>query len=289
MSLALSERAGSVLAEGRQAYLAVDSLGGPHVTPELYAWSDGQLWMAVASSTLKARVLRQRPKAGALVGARDRSVVMRGHVDIIDLRRPSGWLREAASLPVTARAVTRFTVRNVDDLVAFGGDLVSGRLGLRLPAARLLLRLTPSAAALVEGDAITERWGTWADAAAPTGGPIGSAGQPAVVGLPGPVALPGRWLPDAGEVHLMPELLQLVGATVPPGRRTRSRSDSGRLDGWFPMGVVVDDYVAPGPASKQGTLHRGRGRETGRAGVVELQLDRAVQWQGVDTTASVTD
>lgn len=271
----LSARAVSVLAEGRQAYLAVDSTGGPHVTPELYAWSDGRLWMAVASTTLKARVLRQRPVAGALVGARDRTVVLQGHVDVIDPRRPGGWLREAASLPGTARALTRFAARNVDDLVAFGGDLLTGRLGLRLPATRLLLRFTPAAAVLVEGDAVTERTGSWAAEGPGGGGTVGSAGRPVVIGLPGPVALPGRWRPESGEVHALPDLLALAGPTPPTGECR--------------VGVVDDDYVAPGPAAKQGTLRRGSGRVDTPAGLVRVQFERAVEWQGVTTVASNLD
>ncbi len=264
----LSERAASVLAEGRQAYLAVDSAGGPHVTPELYAWSDGRLWMAVAATTLKARVLRRRAAAAALVGVRDRTVAMQGRVDVIDPRRPQDWLRAVGSLPRTARALTRFATRNVDDLVAFGGDLVKGRLGLGLPASRVLLRFTPSAAALVEGDAVVERFGHWETTSAPAGATaIGAAGSPVVIGLPGPVALPGRWCPDADEVHVLPALLALAS----PGRR---------------LGVVHDDYVAPGPAAKRGILHRGTGRVQTRAGVVRVKFDRAVEWNGVSTVAS---
>lgn len=261
----VSPRMASVLAEGRQAYLAVDSTGGPHVTPELYSWSDDRLWLAVASSTLKARVLRRRAVAGALVGVRDRAVVLQGRVDVIDPRRPQDWLRDVGSLPRTARALTRFATRNADDLVAFGGDLVTGRLGFRVPATRVLLRFTPSAAALVEGDAVVERSGAWASDERPGRSRVaGSAGSPVVIGLPGPVALPGRWHREAGQVHVLPGLLALA--------------DRGRQ-----VGVVDDDYVAPGPAAKRGTLHRGTGRIDRRAGVVRVQVDRAVDWDGVTT------
>ena len=49
----------STLKEGRQAYVAVPSKQGPHVTPELYAWSDGRLWFAAAAGTVKSNVLKR--------------------------------------------------------------------------------------------------------------------------------------------------------------------------------------------------------------------------------------
>src|SRR5215207_9899413 len=119
-----------------------------------------------------------------------------------------------AGAAVTARALARFTARNVDDLVAFAADLVTGRLGASLPAARVVLCFTPAAAALIEGDAVTGRWGAWAalggePSTSRTASPVG---RPVVVGLPGPLAVPGRWREEDGVVHVVPDLLGFAAA-----------------------------------------------------------------------------
>ena len=51
------------------------------------------------------------------------------------------------------------------------------------------------------------------------------------------------------------------------------------------VGIVVDDYVAPGPAAKEGTLLRGTGtlRPGGR---VEVEPDRTTDWHGVTSQTS---
>jgi hypothetical protein len=281
VTIELPDAATSILAEGRQAYLAVASAEGPHVTPELYAWSGGRLWSAVATTTLKAKVVGRHGVAGALVTGRDRSVVLHGRVDAIDLRRPGAW-SGPAGVAATSRALARFAARNVDDLVAFGADLVRGRLGASLPAARVVLCFTPEAAALIEGDAVTGRWGAWADVGggSTASRPVSPAGRPVVVGLPGPLAVPGRWREEEGVVHVLPDVLGVAVAAA-EGAVMASRR-------WWPLGLVDDEYVAPGPAAKRGTLLRGQGRRSGNRGRIEVRIDREVTWDGVRTASRPT-
>lgn len=270
MTAELTESVRSVLEEGRQAYVAVASERGPHVTPELYAWSDDALWFAAASTTLKAKVLRRRPQVGVVVAINGRSALLGGDVALFDARRPASLLTQAKGLPDLARALTRFTVRNAADLGAFAGDTARGRLGSRLPSPRVVFRLVPRRVALVENDVLTSWWGDWPAIAtdmAGTGIPTG--GERAVVAVPGPLALPGRWFADEQLVHVPPSVLQLAGC-----------------DGELPLGVVVDDYRAPGPAAKQGTLLRGGGRVVaGAPGFIAFDPDHLVQWDGVDITS----
>jgi len=277
MSLALSRSTTSTLAEGRQVHVAVASTGGPHVTPELYAWSGGRLWFASASGTLKSNVLRREPALGAVVSVPGRSVVLVGEVEVYDPLDPVGLARRACDLPAAARALAGFTVRNAADLLAFGADLATGRLGWRPPPVRVLFGLVPRCALGLEHGVIVDAAGDWSTLAAeaatdlvvvddldPADEPGG--GAPAVLAVPGPVALPGRWFADDRVLRLAPALLPLV----PSGR--------------FDLSVVVDEYSAPGPAAKQGTLVRGSGRlAADGSAAVDVEPERQVQWDGVDT------
>lgn len=260
----------SALQEGRQGYLSVRSLRGPHVTPELYAWSGDALWFAFATSTVKAKVLARDPAAAAVVTLSGRSVLLRGDVELVDPRRPDRIARHLRQLPQIAAALGRYTVRNAPDLMAFVGDLGRARLGWRPPPLRVLAAFRPTATLLLEGDEVNSGSGAWAGAQRGTvDPPIG--GQPVVVGLPGPVATPGRWFDDEREVWVPPQVLALAD-----------------LDEEVPVGVVVDEYVAPGPAAKQGTLLRGTARRAGpgRPGVLVVEPDRIVDWDGVETTST---
>ena len=77
-------------------------------------------------------------------------------------------------------------------------------------------------------------------------------------------------------MHVVPDLLGFAAAAddaVTANRR------------WWPLGLVVDEYVAPGPAAKRGTLLRGQGRRNGTRGCIEVRVDREVNWNGVRTAS----
>src|SRR3954468_15412404 len=266
MTLALAAPVRSTLEEGRQVYIAITSGAGPHVTPDLYAWSDDSLWFAMAVTTLKARVLADEPRAGVVVSVPGRSVMLAGSVTLYDPRRVLGLARRAPDLPRTTRALTRFTIRNAPDLLAFVRDAATGRLGLRPPPLRVLARLDPDRVAVVEGDAVAEGYGRWADAGSTADGDRITGGQPAVMALPGPVAVPCQWFEDEQQVR------------IPAGLR-----DIVELSDELPLGVVVDEDGPPGPAAKAGTLLRGRGRAGDEPNLIEVEPDRVVTWDGVDT------
>jgi hypothetical protein len=271
VSLDLPETVTSTLEEARQAHVAVASRHGPHVTPELYAWSGGALWFASAASTVKVNVLRRDPWAGAVVGTPGRSVIVRGPVEAFDVRRPDRLLRRAGRWPDTLGALGRFSVRNAPDLIAFARDTTTGRLGWRVPERRVFFRLHPVAAATVEGDVVTGGWGGWssADGAEDMSSSAPVGGVAAVVALPGPVAVPGRWFEDEARLRLPVGLLGLLD-----------------LPEEVDVGVVTDEYAAPGPAAKQGRLVRGIARRAEDPETLEVRAARVVNWDGVEMRRS---
>jgi hypothetical protein len=272
MAAPLPPEAVSVLEEGRQAYLAVPSAGGPHVTPELYAWSGGKLWLAFASSTLKAKVLAKDPEACALVMTTGRAVVVKGEVELFDARHPATILGAASRLPAAARATTRFTVRNAPDLLGFVTDTTRGRIGWRPPPLRVLAALTPASTLLLEDDSVTSGTGWWHGVTTDVFPVPPAGGRSVVAAFEGPAAVPATWFEDEHRLHVAPDLLDLLG-----------------LSGRFPLSIVTDRYGAPGPAAKQGSLLRGDGRRSGRSGSIDLHPELVVEWDGLLTTRVTVD
>jgi hypothetical protein len=262
----------STLQEGRQAYIAVPSKHGPHVTPELYTWSDGKLWFASATTTLKAKVLDREGCGGVLVTSAGRSVVLTGPVAAYDPRDVRSIASTLRSLPSVARASGSFVTRNASDLLAFVGDTARGRLGRKPPPMRVLFALDPDRAAGVENDRLTGAWGGWSgpDLADDTMVPAG--GSAAVLAVPGPVPLPARWFEDDKECFVAPDLLAMLD-----------------LDDRIPIGLVTDEYHRPGPAAKAGALLRGEATIGDRPGVVKVDAERLVEWDGVETSSRSAD
>jgi hypothetical protein len=272
MPMMFPEAVVSTLEEGRQAYVAVPSLNGPHVTPELYSWSGGRLWFAAASTTVKSKVLQRDPSAGALVSVAGRSVVLGGAIEAFDMRDPVSFVRNGRRLPDAARALAGFTVRNAPDLLAFIRDSATGQLGCHLPV-RVLFALTPARAAYVENDVVTGCWGEWSGDGSGAHETIPAGGEPAVAAFPGPVALPARWFADQQVLHVPRGLLELL-----------------QLENTFKLGIVVDDYCSPGPASKRGTLVRAQGCVVGDdPGFVEVEPEEFVGWVGIETVSTAAD
>lgn len=272
MTLELPDQVLSTLREGRQAHIAVPSRHGPHVTPELYTWSQGKLWFAVATTTLKAKVLDRHGHGGALVTASGRTIVLAGEVETYDPRDVKGVIRRLGRLPEVARASGSFVARNASDLLAFVGDTARGRLGRKPPPLRVVFALTPTRALCVENEVVAGAWGEWSVPSSQDDDAVPGGGEAAVLGLPGPVPVPARWFEADSECFVAPGVLDVL-----------------QLDRSFPVGLVTDEYRQPGPAAKQGSLLRGQGALTDRRGVVSIAIERVVEWDGVETTSRDPD
>jgi hypothetical protein len=239
----------SILEAGRQVYVAVAAPAGPHVTPELYSVADGRLWFWTAHTTVKAKTLVDDPRIGAVVPGRGRSVVLHGTAERFDPKDLAALPRAIRQPRAIGRAAVRFGLRNAADLGAFATDFVSGRLGRSLPPRRVLFGIRPDEAHVVDG--------------APPGGV-----EDAVVAWEtddGPRAFPCRMERGERRFFLRTELPG-IDALPSPAR----------------VGVVLDDYVAPGPAAKRGTLLRGQAT-LNADGCVDLVPERTTAWQGVAT------
>jgi hypothetical protein len=249
----LDPEARGIFAEGRQLYVGVVTKNGPHVTPELYATVDGDMWFATAASTLKAKAVRRDGRMAAMVRVGSRAAIVTGQAEEYDAADPLALLGNARDAMKTLQAVGAFTLRNAADLGGFARDLVAGRLPSRRPPRRVLIRLRPETSAVVDVARLP-------------------GDRDAVVGWSNdghPLVLPSRCT-DAMDVAWVP-------GSLPDGLDVGAEASAACL--------AVDAYVAPGPAAKTGLLLRGTATPSREQDVVRLELtaEHQTTWDGAET------
>ena len=255
---ALDPASRSLLAEGRQLHVGVLTTTGPHVTPELYSADDRDIWFLTAADTVKTRVVRRDPRVSAVLRVGSRSLLVSGTVTDYDVGAPLALLRQSRHALAALAALTSYTVRNAVDLAAFARDLAAGRLPSRLPPRRVLMRLRPDDATLLDS------------AAELTGDTDCVVGVETDAGV---LVLPGRTDNAMSTASVPLEPVTLSG--VPLDTDVRGC-------------LVVDDYRAPGPAAKRGQLIRGAVRLTvdnGRCRV-KMSAERDTVWTGAETSTA---
>jgi hypothetical protein len=269
----LDPAARSILAEGRQLHVGIVSERGPHVTPELYAAAGHDIWFTTAATTLKARVIQRDSRMSGLVRVGSRSLVMRGTATSFDLADPRQLASHARDGLKALQGLTSFTMRNAADLTGFARDLVAGRLPSRRPPRRVLVRLRPEAWLVVDGTALVAADGGWPG----TGGGVGNS-----------PSLPGRrdavvgWEAPWGTLLLPARAESDTAATVPAVAARLGGVETGAT---ARACLTTDDYAAPGPAAKTGTLLRGTAalQLDDAIGRFALEADRRTTWDGVAT------
>ena len=282
----LDDTANALLSEGRQLHVGVLTTDGPHVKPELYATTDGDIWFATAATTLKRRVIRREPQVAGVVRVGSRSLVVTGVATDFDIADPMRLATDVRGALDALQALGAFTVRNAADLGAFAVDLVSGRLPSRRPPRRVLVRMRPQRWAVFDGTALVATGGDWTGRiTAPDTTPGLPGERDAVVGWDtsdGVVVLPGRTSRRADDAAEQAE------ATVPAALAQLAGVPEG---GPSPACLVVDDYNAPGPAAKDGVLLRGHAtlRYDGAVAHVSLDVDRVTTWDGAETQTERRD
>ena len=309
--------AGRILHQGVLCYLAVRTGSGPHLTPVVYVFDGGRVWLTTSRRSVKARTWKQDRVVGGLVRAGAQSVTFRGRVRTYDAIDPLTWPAATVGGPWLIRAATRFTFKNARFFAGYAVD--AGRVPLAWsPAGRVFARVGLADGWVLSGDgAPGEGWGEDAPSGArfrrsfqalsrargiDLGAPakirraLGASGTGAMVLQPEdrePLVLPVRWRRVAAEGAfdaVVPRgLAELSGAGPEvPAALTLDHASAWRasdMSGMVVRGAAA--LYAPGEARRGAAELRERIRLAGTAedavedaALIRLRPSRVVWWRG---------
>jgi len=253
---------------------------GPHLTPTVFSWAAGRLWIVAPKRSVKVRALRADPRVGVLLAAGARYVIGSGTAAVWDPLggSPRPNVDELVRGPFGA---TRYLTENLRHALSVVADsptpwLVVDRVAVSISLERL---------ALSTDTELIESWGEWPRHDALTRsanrgerfhlpGPASEIARrllhsdgDAQLGLTsrcGPLALPAHWSAERHEAGLPADLAVLTGC-VAPGPACLTRATSGY-----------------GVADKQGVLVRGPStyRRAGDSALFHVTPHTVTTWRG---------
>ena len=285
-----ASRAEELLHTARRATLGVLPPSGPHATPVAVAWHGGRLWALAPRRSLKVRSLCVQPQAGALVESAAGTMTLGGRALVVDPLRPSPRLLPLL-LP-SGLASARYLSLHAADALRIVQEALAGLVRRLDPgglAPRAVIALRPDWAAVLDGGAEVERWGSPPKVAALGAGDPGGVRRadlrslpaparelcdrrgPATLTIrvgPAPVVLPCRWDGHRGAVTLEPGAFTLLPS----------------IRGGLPACVTLAGGDGTGLAAKSGVLLRGAiDPPDAGARTVVLHARCAVWWRGHET------
>lgn len=300
-----------VLERGALCSIAAETTRGPHLTPLVFAWSRGRVWLTTSRGSVKARAWRADPRVSGLVRDEDRAVTFTGWAAAHDVLDPATWIRTAARMPAVTAASVRFTAKNARFFAGYAVD--ARRVPLAwTPPGRVFVEVVLERAALLDDGGVRALWGEW-DASLPAaadtfrarrGGAdafaalpravrtgLGRSG-PAAFGIAGPrgtVVLPARWAEDGPDLYaaLPRGSLALAGVSEAPAPVAlavdraswwRAREMIGSMAQGVGQAFLPDRLRAGGRSAEEKV--RRTGADPDGAALVRIRPGRLVWWRG---------
>jgi hypothetical protein len=299
-----------ILERGAFCSIAAETRRGPHLTPLVFAWSDGRVWLTTSRGSVKARAWRADPRVGGLVQDGARAVTFTGRAAAYDALDPSTWIRTAVRMPAVTAASVRFTAKNARFFAGYAVD--ARRVPLAwTPPGRVFVEIVLERAALLDAGEVRALWGAWdashrtaetfrarragteAFAALPPAvrSGLGESG-PAAMGIAGPrgsVVLPARWAEEGPDLYAaMPRgSLAIAGASeasfpvalaIDRASWWRAREMIGAMAQGIGQAFLPDRLRAGGRSAEE--MVRRTGTDPEGAALVRIRPGRLVWWSG---------
>jgi hypothetical protein len=280
----LSGDARDLLGRSPIGMLALRAGRFPLVNPAVFSFAAGSLWLTTSRFAAKTMLARRDPRAAFLVDSGSRAVLLRGAIEVFDPLSVSSQVRAMLDGPGYMLGMAGYALKNAPFVAGYALDVT--RLPREwLPYNRVVLRLRPSNAEVIEGEPFPA-----AQAARVPAVPAEVSRRLAGVsrgyacwfeaGMP--VVRPCFWEVDRGQVTL---------AAV-----------SGKPRAGSPGALVVESHHRFRPSQMVGACIRGTfgaaddGSDIAeRYGIdaadvpsaIELRADRVTSWRGFAVTTAV--
>ena len=317
MTASMSSDLERVLERGSFCHVATSTTLGPHVTPMVYAFSGGRVWVTTARGSVKAGAWQRDDHVAGLVQDSATALSFTGRVRTFDALDPATWGRSLREAPTLAVATARFTTKNARFFAGYAVDARHVPLAWT-PPGRMFAELSIERAAYIEDGSVVRSLGAWPGTVPslprfravragddPLGrlpGDIAEAlgrrgnGVLAVEGHDGVVVIPTRWAISGSQLYAAPSAsaLALIGLREPvaPAALGIERPSSWRareMIGSMVRGtarVYTVDLLVSGARSATSIITQTRGvsaaasgSETGAA-LVAISPERVVWWRG---------
>lgn len=303
----LSTAVQQVLEDGPFCAVATTTPNGPHLTPLVFAYSSGRVWLTTSRGSVKTRAWRQDPAVAGLIRHNELAVTFTGTVKMYDALDRGTWAAAVTGATSIARAMGGFSKKNARFFAGYAFDARQVPLAWT-PPGRVFVGIDLERTALLDDEGVQEGRGRWggeagshatfrrsAKGADPlTGLPdeirsaLGASGEAtlAISGARGPVVLPARWLADEHALYaaLPSESLALAGAAADaPLALTIDKASE-----WRARDMVGAMIQGTGASFVPGEV--GSGAKTARAlaesvhpaadALIRITPSRFVWWQG---------
>jgi nitroimidazol reductase NimA-like FMN-containing flavoprotein (pyridoxamine 5'-phosphate oxidase superfamily) len=149
---------GRLLEAGEFCYVAAPA-AGPHVTPMVFAFAGGRLWVTTSRRSIKARAWRDDPRYAGLVRAGSEALMITGTATTHDALDPRSWRRSVSDAPLLALASARFTRKNARFFAGYAFDARKVPFAWT-PPGRVFVELEIERSARAEGAGVETR-GEW--------------------------------------------------------------------------------------------------------------------------------
>jgi hypothetical protein len=146
----LSSDAHAILGQARIGMLALRSGRLPLVNPAVFSFASGSLWLTTSRFAAKTMLARRDPRAGFLVDGGSRALLLRGAIEVFDPRSLSSQVRAMLDGPGYVLGMAGYALKNAPFVAGYMLDLTSLPKEW-LPYNRVVLRLRPSHADIIEG------------------------------------------------------------------------------------------------------------------------------------------
>jgi hypothetical protein len=280
----LTSDARDLLGQSPIGMLALRAGRFPLVNPAVFSFAAGSLWLTTSRFAAKTMLARRDPRAAFLVDSGSRAVLLQGAIEVFDPLSVSSQVRAMLDGPGYMLGMAGYALKNAPFVAGYALDVT--RLPREwLPYNRVVLRLRPSHAEVIEGEPFPA-----AQAARVPAVPAEVSRRLAGVsrgyacwfeaGMP--VVRPCFWEVDRGQVTLAPV--------------------TGRPRAGSPGALVVESHHRFRPSQMVGACARGTfgaaddGSDIAeRYGVepddvpatIELRVERVTSWRGFAVTTAV--